>query len=111
MIRGNGTREVGQVLSRPFFLVGKILGNDPSKNSIREALSNDFQSILAGELGTGKKEVAGWSVAKIASGPVSTECECYIFTRRGKFLHFGEVIWSYILEPCLCFYSVTFGFK
>lgn len=66
------------------------MGNDPSKNSIREALSNDFQSILAGELGTGKKEVAGWSVAKIASGPVSTECECYIFTRAEKFLHFGS---------------------
>lgn len=66
------------------------MGNDPSKNSIREALSNDFQSILAGELGTGKKEVAGWSVAKIASGPVSTECECYIFTRGEKFLHFGS---------------------
>lgn len=60
------------------------MGNDPSKNSIRQALSNDFQSILAGELGTGKKEVAGWSVAKIASGPVSTECECYIFTRGRK---------------------------
>lgn len=80
------------------------MGNDPSKNSIRQALSNDFQSILAGELGTGKKEVAGWSVAKIASGPVSTECECYIFTRGRKVftLCIRERLWIlHVFESCL----------